>query len=138
MKTAGIYEQLIDSVTALIYEDDPTLLDRYGEKGVRKCKEDNAHHLRHLETAWALQNEKIFTDYAIWLNGILVKYGMSTRMLIINFRFIKDALPSVEGLDKLSIQAYEQYLTAAIEVLGQESGLSALTISEGEQSHDQG
>jgi len=114
MKQAGTYERLIDRVTQLIYEADPSLMDRYGEKGVQKCKDDNAHHMRHLETALELGDSRVFSDYAVWLNGILNTYGMRTRTLTDNFRYLQQSLSTVDELDEPTKRAFGQYLTDAI------------------------
>jgi hypothetical protein len=87
-------------------------MDRYGEKRVQKCKDDNA--MRHLETALELDDSRVFSDYAVWLNGILNNYGMETRMLTDNFRYLQQSLSTVDELDEPTKRAFGQYLTDAI------------------------
>ncbi|MBT2638219.1 MULTISPECIES: hypothetical protein [unclassified Bacillus (in: firmicutes)] len=80
------YDLIIEEVTDGIYRDYPILFEKYGERGRQKCKEDNEHHIKYLQTAASMDEEKYFTDYAHWLNGILTSRGMKTEHLIDNFQ----------------------------------------------------
>lgn len=84
--------KLIDNVIDELYEEYPSLKTKFGEKGIRKCREDNEHHFRYLETAYELNNSQFFVDYALWLNGILQKHGMSSEHLCVNFEIIKKVM----------------------------------------------
>jgi hypothetical protein len=66
----------------------PILEEKYGELGRKKCVEDNYHHFKHLDTAYSLNEEKLFVDYALWLNNILTSRGMKEDHLIDNFEGI--------------------------------------------------
>ncbi|MFC0190428.1 hypothetical protein ACFFJY_19235 [Fictibacillus aquaticus] len=116
-------EELAISVTEVMYENDPTLMDRYGDKGRRKCIEDNEHHFKHLQTAYELQNGQFFTEYALWLNGILSKYGMTEELLIENFKLIDDLLER-EYKEYEATNDLRNYLASAVQSL-QESALTA-------------
>ncbi len=83
----------IDDVLASMYQAFPELMEKYGERGLAKCREDNVHHFRHLETAYLLNNNQIMIDYAVWLDGILRKFGMTTEHLVDNFERIREAAP---------------------------------------------
>ncbi|PLT29669.1 hypothetical protein CUU66_11870 [Peribacillus deserti] len=110
-------DRIINSVTELIYQNEPALFDRYGEKGKAKCKEDNHHHFKHLHTAYELADSQFFIDYAIWLNGILTKHGMETRHLTDNFSIIHEVLDQPELNQEDEIIAYLSYLEEAVQVL---------------------
>ena len=110
----------IEQVTERIYALDPSLQDRYGEKGKEKCRADNKHHLDHLHTAFELNNAKVFTDYTLWLNGILQKYGMKTQTLLDNFVIIKEELEQISNLPDIKKKMYLSCLTDAINILEQE------------------
>jgi hypothetical protein len=108
---------MVERVTKRIYENDPSLMDRYGDKGRTKCIEDNHHHFKHLETAYELENAEFFTDYALWLDGILQKFGMSTELLIDNFSIIIDVLTE-QGLKvNHRVEVYIDYLNKANDIL---------------------
>jgi hypothetical protein len=109
-------EMVIREVTERIYKEDPSLIDRYGERGVEKCREDNEHHLRQLSAAYAIKDEKMFVDYALWLDGILQRHGMNTKHLTDNFLFLSEALGKYP--DEQSA-CYKRYLQAAAEKLGE-------------------
>lgn len=82
---------IIDQVTEEIYRDYPVLLEKYGEQGRKKCREDNEHHIKHLQTAVSLGDKQFFIDYAHWLNGILTSRGMKTDHLVDNFKRLHSA-----------------------------------------------
>lgn len=104
---------LAERATEELYRRDPSLVDKFGEKGKRKCLEDNLHHVKQLDTAGKLQNGQFFTDYAVWLNGILLKHGMETAHLVENFRVIDEL---IEEEDR-SASTWKSFLGRAIEVL---------------------
>ncbi|MCM3573997.1 MULTISPECIES: hypothetical protein [Mesobacillus] len=82
----SLINSIIEEVTDGIYRDNPILLGKFGESGRQKCKEDNGHHIKYLQTAANMDEEKYFIDYAQWLNGILTSRGMKTEHLIDNFK----------------------------------------------------
>ncbi|MCM3719394.1 hypothetical protein [Fictibacillus phosphorivorans] len=112
---------MVETVTERIYENDPSLMDRYGEKGRAKCIEDNHHHFKHLETAYELENEEFFTDYALWLDGILQKFGMKTELLIENFSLIIDVLNEQSKKGNPRIDVYIDLLNKANRILGEKA-----------------
>ncbi|MEH7443921.1 hypothetical protein V7201_16530 [Bacillus sp. JJ1122] len=83
--------EIIDEVTKGIYRDYPVLLEKYGEQGRKKCREDNEHHIKHLQTALSMGDDQFFIDYAHWLNGILTSRGMKTDHLVDNFERLQSA-----------------------------------------------
>ncbi|EMR05580.1 hypothetical protein C772_02400 [Bhargavaea cecembensis DSE10] len=110
-------DQIVNQVTEKIYEIEPALLERFGEQGKAKCREDNHHHMRHLHTAYELNETNVFTDYAVWLNGILTRHGMKTKHLIDNFEIIRSLLEQETGEQA---ESYRRYLTKAISTLKEE------------------
>lgn len=113
---------IIEEVTTGIYERYPELLDKYGEAGKQKCREDNQHHFDHLETAYQVDDSVIFTDYAIWLNDLLTARGMDTAHLIDNFVRIEQALR--DNLDAGRKKFYTETLKQAVNVLENRSNAS--------------
>lgn len=107
-------DQIVDQVTEKIYEREPALLERFGEQGKAKCREDNHHHMKHLQTAYELNETKVFTDYAIWLNGILTRHGMKTKHLTDNFEVIRSLL--VEDKSEQA-ESYRLFLSNAVQTL---------------------
>ncbi|WP_026571150.1 MULTISPECIES: hypothetical protein [Sediminibacillus] len=92
MTIEGTISAVIDQAVAGIYRQNPGLLEKFGERGIVKCREDNQHHMDHLETAFSVDDVQIFIDYAVWLNDILTVRGMKTEHLISNFRLIQEAI----------------------------------------------
>ncbi|MBU7595537.1 hypothetical protein [Metabacillus halosaccharovorans] len=109
-----IVEAIVDEVVEGIYEAFPMLVEKYGEVGKNKCREDNHHHFKHLDTAFSLNEEKVFTDYALWLNNVLTSRGMKEDHLIDNFNRIKQALHTHHSDEAIK---YKQYLQSAIETI---------------------
>ncbi|MDV2885048.1 hypothetical protein RYX45_07635 [Alkalihalophilus pseudofirmus] len=113
------YHPIINAITEEIYQAYPELEEKYGEAGRRKCREDNQHHFHSLETAYQMKQEKIFVDYALWLNGILVKHGMDKQHLIDNFERIERLIK--EKVDNQKEEAFKTYLQAAIQAVNGKS-----------------
>ncbi|KZE36399.1 hypothetical protein AV656_14750 [Bhargavaea cecembensis] len=112
-------DEIVNQVTEKIYELEPALLERFGDQGKAKCREDNHHHMKHLQTAYELNETKIFTDYAVWLNGILTRHGMNTKHLIDNFEIIRSLLTEDKSEQA---ESYRQALSKAIETLKEDDG----------------
>ncbi|WLR51136.1 hypothetical protein LC040_18530 [Bacillus tianshenii] len=112
---ATFVEQMVDQITEDIYADFPDLLDKYGEAGKDKCRDDNQHHFRQLHTAYKLRNDQIFVDYALWLDGILTSRGMKTTLLIDNFVRIEKVLQETEHTEETD--SYLRLLKKANEAL---------------------
>lgn len=112
---------MVERVTEKIYENNPTLMERYGEKGKTKCIEDNHHHFKHLETAFELDNAEFFTDYALWLDGILQKFGISTEHLMDNFSIIIDLLNEYKNETNPKVEIYIDYLNRANDILSEKA-----------------
>jgi hypothetical protein len=110
---------VIDYVTEGIYKDYPALLERFGERGRQKCREDNEHHIKHLQTSLKLDDHQFFIDYAHWLNGILTSRGMETFHLIDNFERLQEAFRSLEANseDVRAALKYNEILEYAIDSL---------------------
>lgn len=111
----SLVNTIIEEVTEGIYRDYPILLEKYGERGRQKCKEDNEHHIKYLQTAAAMEEEKYFVDYAHWLNGILTSRGMKTEHLIDNFQRLKNAFE--KSIDDKNSRTFIDMLESAIDSL---------------------
>ncbi|WP_273124023.1 hypothetical protein ACNRWW_17075 [Metabacillus sp. HB246100] len=105
-------DSTIEEVVKGIYESYPILLEKYGELGRKKCREDNYHHFKHLDTAYTLKEEKIFIDYTLWLNNILTSRGMKEDHIIDNFERISHALEPFTDHDEAVY--YKKLLSLAI------------------------
>ncbi|WP_226676611.1 hypothetical protein [Mesobacillus jeotgali] len=115
----SLINSIIEEVTDGIYRDYPILLEKYGERGRQKCKEDNEHHIKYLQTAASMDEQKYFVDYALWLNGILTSRGMKTEHLIDNFQRLIGALEKSDD-DKLS-RVFINMLESAINSLSDDA-----------------
>ncbi|MBT2571187.1 hypothetical protein [Planococcus sp. ISL-110] len=99
-----------------IYAAHQTLWERFGERGFQHTEKDNHHHLDHLETAYSLDDAKVFVDYAIWLETVLTSRNVETALIIDNFERLQKILPGNTGKDEEAFML--RCLTSAISVLG--------------------
>ncbi|UOQ86436.1 hypothetical protein [Gracilibacillus salinarum] len=102
---------IIEDAVEKIYQAYPNLIEQYGEAGVERCREDNMHHLEHLDTAFQLNNHMIFIDYTNWLKELLVARGMSTEHIEFNFEVLR------QWMGNHQLTFYELCLEKAIETL---------------------
>jgi hypothetical protein len=72
-------EELAGAITAALYGERPGLLERYGERGRRKCLEDMRYNLEHLAPAVALGDPSLFARYVVWLRELLQAHGVPAR-----------------------------------------------------------
>ena len=106
------YKGVIDEAVGKLYDRYPELDEKYGEAGRKKCYEDNIHHFNYLESAADVGESKVFSDYALWLNSVLVSRGMKSDHLIVNFNCIKESLAEA---DIERGESFKLYLTQAID-----------------------
>ncbi|SIS43595.1 hypothetical protein [Salimicrobium flavidum] len=111
-------QYITDCVVKEFYLNYPWLEEKFGEKGRKHTREDNEHHLRHLELAYELDDEKIFKDYSIWLNDVLVSRGVGTRLIIENYDMIQRYMQDVE-IDQQERSFYTHVLETSISYLKQ-------------------
>ncbi|MFP3340744.1 hypothetical protein R0J91_22405, partial [Micrococcus sp. SIMBA_131] len=65
-----------------------------------KCREDNYHHIKHLNSARNLGSDDFFVDYVLWLNNILTARGMKTEHLIDNFKRLENELRASDPFEE--------------------------------------
>ena len=118
----SLIHSIIEEVTDGIYRDYPILLEKYGERGRQKCKEDNEHHIKYLQTAASMNEEKYFIDYAHWLNGILTSRGMKTEHLIDNFERLINAFEKSD--DETFTRVYMKMLESAVHSLSKDATIN--------------
>ncbi|RDI45960.1 hypothetical protein [Falsibacillus pallidus] len=111
------YESVLEQAIELIYKKYPSLDERFGEAGRQKCYDDNIHHLNYLDSAYSIRDEKVFIDYAVWLNSVLVSRGMKSDHLVDNFIFLKESFSDYREMDSDRKEGYVKYLTCAVEAI---------------------
>jgi hypothetical protein len=72
-------ETLARSVTAALYLEFPDLIRKHGERGRAKCLQDMHYNIEHLIPAVDLQQPAMFSQYVLWLDGMLRARGVATR-----------------------------------------------------------
>ena len=71
-------EELAREITQAIYDHEPGLLERHGERGRSKCLQDMRYNLEHLAPAVALGDPALFGRYVTWLDQLLRARGVAT------------------------------------------------------------
>lgn len=97
-----------------MYRDDPFWMDRFGERGRKFAREDGVHHVEYLIAALSTSNEEVLTDYARWLQAVLVVRGMCSEQLRENFERLGRIIEAA-GLPQAGAAA--AYLRAAQDAL---------------------
>ena len=75
-------EALAHAVTDALYAEMPELMEKYGERGRRKCLQDMRYNLDHLAPAVDLENPEMFAGYTLWLDGLLAARNVSTAEVV--------------------------------------------------------
>ncbi|GAK12647.1 hypothetical protein [Geomicrobium sp. JCM 19039] len=78
--------QIAFRITEEIYEEYPSLWQKFGDHGRARTEEDNVHHLNHLLTAYEMKQPHFFVEYTSWLNTVLTSRNVGTHLIIDNYR----------------------------------------------------
>jgi hypothetical protein len=92
---------LAREATDALYGERPELLDRYGEAGREKCRQDLRFNLEHLAPALALEQPQMFEGYVRWLVEMLGARGIPAgdieRSLVLTGDAIARRFPADEA-----------------------------------------
>ncbi|WP_458126316.1 cobalamin B12-binding domain-containing protein [Paenibacillus sp. Z3-2] len=83
---------LADKITEKQYLRQPDLLERFGENGKMRTKQDSEYSLNYLAESALAQSPQLFTHYIAWLKVLLEGYKVSAEDLAINLNLIKETL----------------------------------------------
>ncbi|SES18894.1 hypothetical protein [Salipaludibacillus aurantiacus] len=108
-------EAVAEALTEKFYEQDGAELEKFGDRGRKHTKEDLLHHFNYLNTAYELENEQIFVDYALWLHQVLVTRGVPEEMLLKSFAWIDEELERYEEDKRMAF--YQKCLRLANDAL---------------------
>lgn len=90
-------DQIAASVTDRQFAGDPTLVDRFGERGRRKCSEDAKRHLSYLSASLAQGSDALFADYVGWAKILLGKLGLTDDDLSVNLTLLRTVIAETVG-----------------------------------------
>jgi hypothetical protein len=74
-------EAIARAVTRRQYDEDPSLLDRHGERGREKTLQDMGHNIDQLVPAVDLGDPEMFAQYTRWLDSVLLSRGVATKYI---------------------------------------------------------
>lgn len=83
-------EAIASSVTAALYAEAPSLLQRYGASGRAKCLQDMRYNIEHLIPAVDLADDDMFVRYVRWLDGLLRARNVATRDVVRCLELLRD------------------------------------------------
>lgn len=93
---AAAVESRSDEIATLVtdrqFAADPRLVERYGERGRRKCTEDAKRHISYLAAALSQGSDALFADYVGWAKILLGRLGMSDDDLATNLSLLRSAI----------------------------------------------
>jgi hypothetical protein len=72
--------------------DNPFWQARFGDRGRENADRDGAYHVSYLIQALAANDASVMTNYARWLQTLLVSRGMSSRHIAENFERLSRAI----------------------------------------------
>ena len=93
----------------------PALEQRYGKKGMARCLEDAAYHLRYLSEGVGAGEPDLFVHYATWAKTMLVPRNIPVEDLVENLEMMLDVL-GTELPTSMQIPAVD-YVKSAIRSL---------------------
>jgi methanogenic corrinoid protein MtbC1 len=87
-KVAGAKDSGANAVSDELFLKHPEWLERYGERGRQRCKEDIRFHIQFLAGAIEAGSPEAFADYARWTSRLLGARGMTSDSLREAFHYL--------------------------------------------------
>lgn len=132
---SATFTDVADKVYQRQFDEDPKLLEEYGDERKKRMYEGILHNLSFLEVSLELNDSKLFTDYAKWLLKLLIHLmpdlgeARVKAQMVHHYAILKDALES--SLPPGNFEQAKRLLDNAI-------ALSQTYKSEQEPSHLEG
>jgi MerR family transcriptional regulator, light-induced transcriptional regulator len=89
--------ELANQITRLHFEQNPGLLERYGEAGKKRCFEDAVFHLNFLAEALTMNLPDMYANYILWAASMLKARNIPESDLDDNLDFVQQAILDVLG-----------------------------------------
>jgi len=105
-------ESIAEAVVARTFAQHPSLQQKYGDHGRKKCEEDTVYHLHHLSESIASNQKQMFVDYVGWAKIMLHSRGIDPKMLGDNLEAMAHVLRLKSP--KLCRSSFEEFLTPAL------------------------
>jgi methanogenic corrinoid protein MtbC1 len=74
-------ESIAEAIIARTFAQHPSIPQKYGERGRKKCEEDTVYHLHYLSEAIANNQKQMFVDYVGWAKIMLHSRGIDAKSL---------------------------------------------------------
>ena len=111
------------------YALDPSLRDRYGERGREKCVEDTEFHLAHLSAAVLASSPALFARYVGWVGAVMSAAGIRPEDVRSNLAGIRDVLG--EQLPEVMSAVAGDYVQSALGQLAESLPETTSHLAEG-------
>lgn len=105
--------ELAEFIVSAQFEQQPELVDRYGEMGRKKSIQDTQYNLAYLAEAIAAADPALFVDYVGWMKPMLASRGVLAGDLAFHLELMRDVLRArlPDGSGKLAYDFVSQGLT---------------------------
>lgn len=110
-------ESIAQAAIARTFAKHPSLAQRYGERGQKKCEEDTVYHLHYLAEAIASNQKQMFLDYVGWAKIMLHSRGIDPKSFGDNLEGMAHVLRL--KCPKLCRRTFEEFLSSALTQLPQ-------------------
>jgi len=120
--------ELAQQITRLHFEQNPTLLERYGELGKKRCYEDAVFHLNFLAEALTMNLPDMYANYILWAASMLQSRNVPETDLDDNLDFVQQAIYEILGRQFADVT--NGFITAAKEKLHATTEKSVSFISD--------
>lgn len=117
-----LHNEKVDAIARMVYERhfelDPKLETEYDERRKMVMYDDILINLGYLDTAISMDDEKIFTEYAIWIFRLLcslmkdIKKERIKDQMIMHYKILYDVI--AEELNEDEAAKAKQYIESAI------------------------
>ena len=104
-------DEIATATTTLLYQRQPRLLEKYGDRGRAKCLQDMRYTVEHLTPAVAMDDPQLFVQYVRWLVNMLAPRNIPADDVHDSLVAMRDVLALLEPAHRA---AFDACMTPAI------------------------
>ena len=108
-------EEVARASTEALYRERSWLMEKYGERGRRKCLQDMRYNVEHLAPAVELDAPPMFASYAAWVDDVLRARNVATGELARALELLEES--AAEGMDDDERAVLARCVAAGVEAL---------------------
>lgn len=108
-------QELAQLVTDLHFQHYPELVDKFGDRGKKRCYDDAIYHINYLDQAVRVNSNILFSNYLEWAQTMLKERDIPGNDLVNNISFLKQAIR--QKLTEPKAQQIIEFIDEALETL---------------------